>query len=199
MVIQNARRVMLIISSTILIMISVQCRPSTLDELGRDQVEIAALVDRHNAVADWSSLLPERAHQREGGYAFSIEIDEAISSHRETAVLFIASLFDLRRTDSGLTAAFDFDGVGGTFPLPEIYPSYLKLRCDTTMADYLLENSIESYGAFALVVKLTGFNFPGYGLEAWYEPDTEEDIISYYRSDFFMLSGTLLDAKYLGD
>ena len=197
MVIRIVPKVLFAFFSAILVMIAVQCRPKTLGDIVQERAEIAALVDKHNAVTDWSTLLPERAHKREYGYAFSIEIDEAINGDRDTAVLFIASLFDVRNTDSGLTAAFDFDGVSDISPLPEIYPSYLKLRCDATMANYLLENSIESGGSFALVVKLTGYNFPGYELECWYEPDLEDDIISYYQSDFFMLRGTILEATYI--
>lgn len=177
-------------------MLAVQCRPSTLDDLGQDRAEIKDLVERHKAVTDWSTLLPERAQERKNGRAFSIEIDEAISAYRDTAILFIAYLFDVRRTDSGITASFQIAGVDHIFFVPDIYPYMLQLRCDTTIANYLLGNSIESNGAFALIAKQTGFNFPGWDLEAWYEPGSD---YRWYQSDFFMLRGELLEAKFLGD
>lgn len=182
----------------LIILLSVSCGDDRDDiklQSKNAMMELHSLEKKYNAIKDWEQFFSGK-DTITFVTPYSFQIDDVLNEIKDTSIIFLGFLNDIKRNDSGYTVFL----TGYEYYL-DAYYVVVELFCDEIIKNYLVSNKCNNYyQGFGLVININSYKRPQYDISIIYDEEyVYESEITLSAVDFFILKGKILDAVFICD
>lgn len=185
-----------ILAALIIIAVVCSCNESSKEVRTIDPA-LTEMIERHNAVVDWQTVLTNRSKKWTGTKIYSIDLERAFVDTNQAKMLFFIEVEDIESNDSGYTVRLK------PFNTYSDMPAWMVMHCGDSVKDCLLTSNEYSLDGHAVIAQVTGFSRisapadVSVSVEIYREGRESWDIDGNERANRFALHGVIVECLFL--